>query len=50
MFAGEHPGPVGLHVEVPTVRGAAVQVGPGDDGPARMTEGVLFRESGGAHG
>ena len=46
MFAGEHPGPVGIHGEVPTRRRAAVQVGPGDDGPARMAELVLFREGG----
>lgn len=46
MFAGEHPGPVRLHVEVPAGRRAAVQRGPGDDGPAHVAQGELLREGG----
>lgn len=45
MFAGEHPGPVGIHGEVPTRWSTAVQAGPGDDGSAHMTECILFGES-----
>lgn len=41
MLVGEHPGPVGFHIEVPTSRCAAVQGGPRDDGPAHMTDAVL---------
>lgn len=44
VFAGEHPGPVGIHGQVPTSWRTAVQGGPGDDGPAHMAERVLFRE------
>lgn len=50
VFTGEHPGPVGLHGEVPPRRGAAVQAGPGDEGPAHVAEGELFRLGGGAGG
>ncbi len=50
VFTGEHPGPVWVHSEVPTSWGTAVQVGPGDDGPVHMTDGVLFRKGGGARG
>lgn len=50
VFTGEHPRPVVVHGEVPTSWGTAVQVGPRDDGLAHMTEGVLFREGGGARG
>lgn len=44
MFAGEHPGPIGFHGQVPTRRCAPVQVGPRDDGPADVAEAVLLRE------
>lgn len=50
VFTGEHPGPVGFHGEVPTTRGTAVQVGPGNDGPAHVAEGVLLREGGRSRG
>lgn len=50
MFTGEHPGPVRFHSEGPTGRGTAVQVGPRDDGPAHMAEGVFLREGWRARG
>lgn len=42
VFTGEHPRPIFLHSEVPTSRGVAVQVGPGDYGPDHMAEAVVF--------
>lgn len=49
MFAGEHPGPVGVHVEVPASRVTAVEVGPRDAGPVGAV-GEVFRQGGGSHG
>lgn len=44
VFTGEDPGPAGVHGEVPAGRSAAVQAGPGDNGPAHVTKRILFGE------
>lgn len=50
VFAGEHPRPGRVHVEGPACGGTAVQGGPGDGGPAGVTQHVLFGQLGGACG
>lgn len=50
VITGEYAGPVGFHIQVPTSRVAAVEVGPGDAGPVHVAESKFLRESGRSRG